>query len=550
MAQGRDSSGRFTKTYTVNLDGNMAERAKSAGKSIQGLALSLGNLQEKVLGALIVNRLFESVKSGIEYVAEANERVEQLSSSFGALSGQGPEAGRKMLESIRSVAKELPQTERQIEDIAQGLMSVGVTDMSQLRAQLYAISGAEALVAGGGERVRGILMRMNEASEKGTKLRFNVAQLAGTGLTEGDLLKQLGMTPQQLDQAKKQATLTGEQIAVAITDALNEKAKGPLARMMGDISVRFRKGVDTISHLFEGIKLDKLADEVTQFFGIFDSDMASGQALKGGLVAVLQSLGDTLGWVLHQVTLFVLDGIILVLRLRGFWLDHFEAIKAGTIGALVGVAAVLLGIFGPAIVATTIQMGALAIATIIAIGPWILLGVAIAAVVAALVYFWPQIKKAIAVVEEWAQKGWDAAVNFVAGIVGGLVNGVTSVVDAVKNLGKASWNALTDFWKVHSPSRLTFELGANIAEGQAQGIESKDARVQTAASDTLAAMPQGHGRRAAAAGGIGVGGFTWNGDLYVVAKDSETAHEVVDEVEDRMSTVFERWALSQGLAPT
>src|ERR1700723_3638795 len=72
------------------------------------------------------------------YAIEASERVDRLSASFGALSGHGPEAGRKVLESVRAIASELPESERVIQSWAQQLMAVGVTDLSQLRAQMYA----------------------------------------------------------------------------------------------------------------------------------------------------------------------------------------------------------------------------------------------------------------------------------------------------------------------------------------------------------------------------------------------------------------------------
>ncbi len=564
------------KTFTVNLEGNLEDAARKGAAAVNGLVESMTSLEGITLGLAAASvGLGVALLGATGYAIEASERVDRLSASFGALSGQGPEAGRKILESVRAVAAELPESERVIQSWAQQLMAVGVTDLGQLRAQMYAISGAEALVEGGGERVRSTLLRLNEASERGTKLRFNIAQLAGTGLTEQDLLKHLGMSPQQLEAAKKQATLTGQQIAVAITDAINEKAHGPLARAMTDITTRLKKGADVVSHLFEGISFDKIGEQVTTFFSIFDQATPSGQALKDGIGGAVQWVGDKLAWLTRQTTLFVLDTIILVLKAELAWKEATDKIgdyldthqdkirmwEAIIVGAVAGVSIAILASLIPSIVASTVafvaslpalaayavMMGALALETIIAAAPFILLALGIGLVVAALIYFWPQIKKAIAVVEEWAQKGWDAAVNFVAGMVGGIVNGVESVVNAVKNLGKSAWDALTSFWKVHSPSQLAFGLGANIAEGQAQGIESKDGRVQTAATDTMAKLPSrgGSGNASSSAGAS----VTWSGDIHVIAHDGQQAREVVDELEERMPSILERWALSQGVAP-
>lgn len=277
------------KTYEVNFGGNLSSAAKVAAREVGALVVAMGSLKSATLALSVATVALGAGLLGITgYALEASDRVNDLSASFGALRGEGPEAGRKTLESIRAIAAELPESERVISRWAQGLMAAGVTDMGQLRANLYAISGAERLVEGGGERVRNILQRLNEQSERGTKIRFNVAQLQGTGLSEQDLLKQLGMTPAQLDAAKKQATLTGTQIANAITNAINEKAHGPLERAMRDISTRVAKGGDIISHLFEGLDTSKIGQEITNFFGLFDSgsEGAAG-SLKQGIGGAL-----------------------------------------------------------------------------------------------------------------------------------------------------------------------------------------------------------------------------------------------------------------------
>lgn len=564
------------KTFTVNLEGNLESGARSAAGAVKDLVSHMTSLEATALGLGAATVALGIALTGmVGYAIEAGERVDRLSASFGALSGEGPEAGRKVLASVRAIAAELPQAERLTESWAQQLMAVGVTDLGQIRAQLYAISGAEALVEGGGERVRSLLLRLNEASERGTKLRFNIAQLAGTGLTEADLLKELGMSPAQLEAAKKTATLTGGQIAVAITNAINAKAHGPLDRSMRDITTRFAKGRDVIGHLFEDLSFDKIGEQLTGFFAIFDQANPSGQALKIGIGGALTWLGDKFAWLLQQGTHAFLELILWSLKTYNFFRhnfaligkffdDHKESVRAWEavlIGAAAGVAGAYLVSLVPAIIASsvafvaaipsiaayTVMMGALALSTLVAAGPWILLAAGIGLVVAALIYFWPQIKKAIAVVEEWAQKGWDAAVNFVAGLVGGIVGGVSSVVNAVKVLGKSAWDALSGFWKVHSRSQLAFGLGANIAEGQAQGIESKDARVSQASTDTLAVLPAGRGGASGATGG----GVTANVDapITINAHDGQQARDVVDELEERLPSIFERWALSQGVAP-
>src|SRR6185312_9406031 len=66
-------------------------------------------------------------------------------------------------------------------------------------------------------------------------------------------------------------------------------------------------------------------------------------------------------------------------------------------------------------------------------------------------------------------------------ILQGLINGFTSMVDAVtstvKNIAGNIKNAITDFFDIHSPSRVMAEVGKWISQGLAVGIESQESQV-------------------------------------------------------------------------
>jgi hypothetical protein len=212
----------------------------------------------------LVKKLGEAVfdlgKEMFTMAIEAGENVEKLTSVFQALSGGVEGAGTATLAMLRDLEKEIPQSEKQVSAWARGLMAAGVTDMSKLRESLKAIAGAESLVEGGGERVKSILEKLNEASIKGTKIKFSVASLAGTGLTEEDVMKQLGMTPKQLELAKKHGTITGTQIADAMVKALAEKSAGLLEAQMNEIGTMATKAKDSIMRLFEGVNIKPFSD--------------------------------------------------------------------------------------------------------------------------------------------------------------------------------------------------------------------------------------------------------------------------------------------------
>jgi len=545
------------KTFTVNLQGNFADKAKDAAGaaftltgSISALESATESLGGSMLGSLIK---FDLLKRGAEFAVraiselaeqalDASENVERMSQSFGALSGTGVEGGRAVLEQIRNIAAQLPQSERTVQRWAQGLMSVGVTDMSDLQNQLGAIAGAEALVEGGGEKVRGLLMRLNEASERGTKVKFSMAQLAGTGVTEKELLAQLGMTPQQLDAAKKAATLTGGQIADALTGAINAKAQGPLEAMSAEFGTAITKGKDAFIHLLEGIDFSGLTGQLRIFFGYFDQSQPSGQALKLGIGGGIQGIVDTLTKLAPMARHFFLEVILYSLKAYNFlrplvsgFLDFLGTITK-TKEFTEGLQALAIGVGVVAAAFAALTAGAIAGIALIVTGlgklsEW-----------AKSVGEW--MGDAAFHLVEFATKGAQAATDFVKGFVQGIEQKISEVVGAVERMGTAAWDAVKRTLHLGSPSRLMIEAGRNVGEGLAIGTEQSVPRVTEAAVSMAGAAA----RAPQAGSGAGV---TQRNDIHieVYARDNQQAREVVDELEERLPSLFERWALSQGVAP-
>lgn len=71
--------------------------------------------------------------------------------------------------------------------------------------------------------------------------------------------------------------------------------------------------------------------------------------------------------------------------------------------------------------------------------------------------------------------------DVVAGLVGGLFSGITSVVNAVKELGSSALSTLRSVFRSHSPSEETHDIGGDYDEGLGNGIdEGKDKVVESA----------------------------------------------------------------------
>ena len=514
---------------------------------------------EGSIAARAVEGALEAIKEKIGEVVdmalEARERVEMWTASFGALSGEGEEAGAHMLAAVRQVANEVPQAEANVVSWARELAAAGVTDMTALRESLRGIASAEALVEGGGERVRSILGRLNEASIKGTKIKFNIAQLAGTGLSEQDMMNALGMSPRQLELAKKQGTLTGTEIADAMVKALNVKGAKPLETQMSQLPALFQKARDNAMRLFEGVDASPLIEGLREFFSVFDTAQPSGTVMKdaigGAFTFIFRVAGRVFSWLkdafLHLMIWGLQAAIFIKPIAREFvhWLAAHDAVNI-LVTALKGLG-IVLGSIAAFFVAVVVVGAAFA-------GMLSAAGLAVVGFVAYVIGLVPKIGEAFG---DLYYKIVQVGVGFVQGFVDGIKSGVGLVVDAVKNLGSAAWNGLKNALGIHSPSTLMLQAGLQTSEGFAQGMTRGEGRVEQASIGmSMAAVVPGRdgargasGADASSGGGrsttVNLGGVT----ISINASHATSPAEHRQIVEEELASLAERLALMIGSAP-
>lgn len=597
------------ENYTVNLDGNMAANAKTDQTAVRGLAEQLGALQHSTtslegsinaLGEKLESLVphadhakessesmfmalgeFELAKRGLELVGEgiveagrfaieASEHVDEMTRSFAALLGTSDAGGGAALAQIRAIADTLPQASNQVEKWAQGLMAVGQTDMGKLNDSLHAIAGAEAMIAGGGERVNALLQKLNSTAEKGTKLKFNVTALEGTGVTEAELLERLGMSPRQLEVAKKTATLTGGQIADALTGALNAKSKDALASQMNTLGAVFTKGRDMVQRLFEGVDFGPIAEQLRSLFSVFDQAFPSGDAMKKGIGGALQSvvnaIASAIPTIRHLFLEFVLDALL-----------AYNAIRP-----LAATVASFFSALDPDMMIAGLKVLGLGIAVIV--GGFIALGVAAVAAVALVIQGLGVIAKgaeaagnwlgdAVFAIVQFVSKAAGFAGDFIAGFVKGITDGIGNVTKAVENMGASAVSGIKGILGIHSPSTVTRALGDDgIGGGLALGMAAANDNVHAAGS-TLGARAATGTRDGIASAGPPPPSFAGaapgatrettpaaapaGGDIHVNARfvveisgavTKGQAEEATEIFEEQWASLQERIALARGVA--
>ena len=556
---------------------------QAEAKAAEGAESMFAEMFKAEIAVEALKRAFDFVvDSGKELIAmsiKASERVAHLSEVFGALSGASEESsgavGKQIFDLTRSIAKELPQSEAMIQSWARSLMAAGVTDMTKLQDSLKAISGAEALVEGGGEKVRGMLAKLSEASEKGTKFKFSIAQLSGTGVTESEFLKQIGMTAANFEAAKKHGQLTGTAIAEALTRAIGEKAAGPLAGQMGQLSTALQKGKDLFTQIFEGTDAKPLVDMVRELVGLFDQAQPSGQLLHSIFLSIFETVltGAKMAEdaFLHLI-IYTLEAAIWVKQLGKTWRTSWDDMLAAAdrmAPVLAGLAATIFTLFVPSIyaavagavmwaltampaaIAATIawaaSMWAAAVAVIAATWPLLLIAVGVGLVVAGIVLLvkhWDQVKKFFS---DMATGALNAGKSFVEGLANGIQAGAQFVINAVKNLGAIVIKAIRGILGISSPSRVMFDVGVNTAAGLEAGINEGAPK----AADASARMGAGAGDAATSSGGGGSSSSSnvFNIDVHIEAGHAATPQQLQHIVEEEFGSLANRLAAMIGSAP-
>ena len=164
------------------------------------------------------------------------------------------------------------------------------------------------------------------------------------------------------------------------------------------------------------------------------------------------------------------------------------ALGAGAIVAGVGLAILAVGM----VVLSVAFVAGAAAAIILAVGVGIL-SVAIiigAAAVFLLAAAFGALGEAMNVMAD----GIEAGANLVAGFAQGIANGISSVIDTVKNLASSAIDGICDFLGIHSPSVVAQEIGKFFGDGFALGIDDSTENVSSSAEGLGSAAKDSMGK--------------------------------------------------------
>ena len=440
-------------------------------------------------------------------------------------------AGKAAYETVDRLADSLGLTRDELGPYAQKLAAAGVSS-DKLEGSLKAVAAANAIVAGGGEKVTGILTKLAEQGDIGSKLKFTLTSLKDTGVTEADLMKALGMTPKMFELAKKQGTLTGKQLADAVVTSLAEKGKGPLEAQANSLTAIWAKFQENVTDIFAGITKTPgyaaFIDGLKGLLGIFSKDNAAGQAMSAGISGAFNKIFASAAKALPYVKLGIEKVIIASLKAYIYLKTHWSQIMT-------------------VLKAVAVVVAVLAIAFLVAMIPIVLIGVALAAVGAAVV----GAIAAFSALSDWLTglgvQAAQAASSLIEGLVNGITAGAAKVIGAIKGLGTSAMGALKGVLGIASPSKVFASLGANIPAGLEVGIRGGSSGVRAASATMASSAVQG-----SAGGAKGkAGGGSSKAVTITVQPGAITIHgaqgDAASFTEIALTSMLERIRVSQGI---
>jgi hypothetical protein len=291
--------------------GPVAGAASAAGAAIVGMA------EKAAVAVLALTAAVAGLVLGMAAMAvKAGESKAKTLAAFSALAGGGAQAAQ-VNKTVNALGDAFGITRAELVPWAEKLLAAGVS-ADKLEGSLRAVAAANAMLEGGGEKVAGVLAKLTEQGMAGTKIRFNASMLVGTGVSETELMKALGMTPKMLELAKKQGTLTGAQIADAIVKVLGSKGQAPLAEQANTITSIWAKFKENVVKLFEGVTesagYKAFVDGLKKLLGIFQASSPAAKAMRAGIVGMLNAVFAAAAKVLPYIKKGIELAIIAVLK--------------------------------------------------------------------------------------------------------------------------------------------------------------------------------------------------------------------------------------------
>lgn len=363
--------------------------------------------------------------------------------------------------------------------VSLGQWAVGLADAA--RSQRLLADGVAGSVAGGAELTATISRLGSVVPQTGDELLKMAGDLAKTGLK-------------------------GKELSAALEEAAIKAAKlkwGPdFAKQMLSLPNQAAKLKTNMAGVFGGLKIEDLLGKLSTLVSLFDTNTASGKALKFLFEAMFQPLVDGITAAIPHVERGFLTLVLWAMKAYLAVKPYKSEILA--VAAVIGFLAAFVG--GAAVVAFAVFAGVI----LVVAGTFAAMQAAANAVISWLGSV------------DLMQIGTD----MIAGLANGITAGGAAVLSAITGVVGGAIAAAKAQLMQKSPSRVFADIGLNTSLGYAEGVDdgapAADSAVKSmVAPPDAAAMPKVGGKAglpapAASSGGAPLVAFndcTFGGDV-------------------------------------
>lgn len=306
-----------------------------------------------------------------------------------------------------------------------------------------------------------------------------------------------------------------------------------------------------------GSAMGALAKQVTAFL---DPKEAGGQRILAVMNAMASAVGGLLASLQGGALNSFLTGLLGYFEaLRPIASAFFSSFGTGVMAAVTAVRQIMTAMGGAS--STSLDMVGIAKAlgsafawVAVAIGAVIgviaavagVIGLVVVGIGTGLVDFVGWLAETAAKLVAFSDAAPGIAGQFIAGLVLGIKDGIVDVVGAMGEMGQAAISAVTDVFKIKSPSRVMMEVGGYVSEGFAQGVDGGAPQASAAVANMVA--PSAVRSFGGAGGGsASMGNITIN--ITGVEGGADAAEEMAARVSDALRTILAGWASEAGAAP-
>lgn len=522
--------------------GSAEEVVKGLADSLAGLATlldlvvpGLGQAAAAIIrfGGAIASATVGVVQEAMSMAIEATQAKDAMVSMFGALAGSAAE-GAKIEEMLGDLSEQIGVTKDALAPFTRAFMAMGVEGEDALKRLTLAAASAQAIMGdpAAAHAFENLEKKIHVAVQTGQGLKIpakGLGSLADMGIRVDDVAKRMGLSTATLSSQLKAGSVNAAKFGAALEESLIEKGAGPLARMSASFDNLKKMAGQSIEDMFEGMSkdVDPFMAQIKDLFGVFSQSKPSGQAMKAGIGGALHQIFAVMTPLIPKVKHFFLNVVIWSLQayiaIKKNWTSIRPIFEA--VGWVVGVSANAFA---------SLTHG-------------IFMAIGAAANLAG------EIKAGIDRVGKFADVLYIAGTQLVDGFIGGIKAGVSRVADAASDLATSAKDAVKGVLGIHSPSRVTMQLGAHVSAGLAGGMSAHAGHVERAAAGVGARAVTGmnlgawapalpaRGGAATQGAGMNVGGVT----IQITAPNGVT--NATELTEAAIVALFDRLALQRGL---